>query len=112
MPGGKKNIIQADRGSTASINVYKMATLEPIAPEALRQAEQKLFQMSIDEVPEPASAPDGSCLALGHNKLFVGRQKDLKDLAGMLKGGATAAIGQIAAVTGLGGIGNSKESIR
>ena len=39
---------------------------------------------------------------------FVGRDVDLKALAAIVKGGETAAIGQVAAATGLGGIGKTQ----
>jgi len=47
------------------------------------------------------------------NPLFVGRARDLKQLAAALKGNAgvppaSATIGQIAAATGLGGIGKTQ----
>jgi hypothetical protein len=42
------------------------------------------------------------------NALFVGRAEDLKALAGALKVGGTAAVGQVATVTGLGGIGKTQ----
>jgi hypothetical protein len=42
------------------------------------------------------------------NPVFVGREADLKALAAILKGGETAAIGQVAAATGLGGIGKTQ----
>ena len=55
-------------------------------------------------------------MPLSPNPLFVGRQADLKKLAAALKGGDTAAtravrqdgIGQIAAATGMGGIGKTQ----
>ena len=42
------------------------------------------------------------------NALFVGREADLKALASALKAGETAAVGQMATVTGLGGIGKTQ----
>jgi tetratricopeptide (TPR) repeat protein len=45
---------------------------------------------------------------LRRNPLFVGREADLRALATALKGGETAAIGQTAAVSGLGGIGKTQ----
>lgn len=47
-------------------------------------------------------------MPLSHNPLFVGRDDELQELAGILKAGKTAAIGQIAAATGLGGIGKTQ----
>ena len=50
----------------------------------------------------------GLVTAAARNALFVGREPDLKALARALKAGGTAAVGQIAAVTGLGGIGKTQ----
>ncbi|HEY0602293.1 MAG TPA: hypothetical protein VGD58_05235, partial [Herpetosiphonaceae bacterium] len=59
-------------------------------------------------MPDPAPLPSGSRMPLSRNPLFVGREDDLRALAGVLKAGGTAAIGQIAAATGLGGIGKTQ----
>ncbi|HEX6289427.1 MAG TPA: helix-turn-helix transcriptional regulator [Herpetosiphonaceae bacterium] len=63
-----------------------------------------------DTVPPPAPLPPGSRMPLSRNPLFVGRDADLRQLAQVLTVGATAAIGQIeiAAATGLGGIGKTQ----
>jgi tetratricopeptide (TPR) repeat protein len=52
--------------------------------------------------------PFGSRVPVDRNTMFVGREADLRALARALKGGATAAIGQVAAATGLGGIGKTQ----
>lgn len=59
-------------------------------------------------IPAPAPLPPGSGMPLSHNPLFVGREEELRELARVLKAGDTAAIGQIAAATGLGGIGKTQ----
>jgi hypothetical protein len=51
-------------------------------------------------------------MPLRRNVLFVGRQADLSVIAAGLKGGATGASGQIAAITGLGGIGKTQLASR
>jgi tetratricopeptide (TPR) repeat protein len=79
-----------------------------VEPALLEQARQKLAQMPLDQVPNPCAPPEGSRLAFRSNKVFVGRQQDLKALARLLKGGKAAAIGQVAAATGLGGIGKTQ----
>jgi len=59
-----------------------------------------------EQVPEVAPLPPGSRMPFSRNPLFVGREADLLALArGLRVGRQTAAIGQIAAATGLGGIG-------
>ncbi len=69
-----------------------------------------LAQLPLDHIPHPAPLPPGSRMPFSQNPLFVGREDDLKALAKTLKGGGTAAIGQIqiAAATGLGGIGKTQ----
>ncbi len=47
-------------------------------------------------------------MPLAPNPLFVGREPDLLTLARALKQGSTAAIGPLAAATGLGGIGKTQ----
>lgn len=80
----------------------------PVDPNTLAEARQRLARLPLDTIPEIASLPTGSRMPLSHNPLFVGREDDLRALAKMLKVGDTAAIGQIAVVTGLGGIGKTQ----
>jgi len=49
-------------------------------------------------------------MPFAHNPLFVGRQEDLRTLARQLEAGETSAVGpvEIAATTGLGGIGKTQ----
>ncbi|MBV9790313.1 MAG: helix-turn-helix transcriptional regulator, partial [Chloroflexi bacterium] len=63
-----------------------------------------------DTVPAPAPLPPGSRMPLRRNPLFVGRDADLRQLARTFTASRTAAIGQpeIAAATGLGGIGKTQ----
>ena len=77
-------------------------------PEVLAAAEARLAALPLDTVPDPAPLPPGSRMPLRPNPLFVGREADLRALAGALKGGETVAIGQIAAATGLGGMGKTQ----
>jgi len=81
---------------------------QPVDPATLEQAQKKLAQMPLDVVPDPSAPSASSCLVFRSNRLFVGRQQDLMALARMLKGGGTAAIGQVSAATGLGGIGKTQ----
>jgi len=81
---------------------------EPLAPPDPAEAAARLAELPLDDVPEPAPLPPGSRMPLSANPLFVGRQDDLRALARSLKVGKTAAIGQIAAATGLGGIGKTQ----
>jgi tetratricopeptide (TPR) repeat protein len=88
--------------------LYQQATPRLVDAETLTAAEQRLASLPLDTIPDVTSLPPGSRMPLSPNPLFVGREVDLKKLAKALKGGETAAIGQIAAATGLGGIGKTQ----
>ena len=45
------------------------------------------------------------------NPLFIGRETELRALAGVLKGGGMAAVSQVVAATGLGGIGKTQIAV-
>jgi tetratricopeptide (TPR) repeat protein len=80
----------------------------------------KVYAAKVDDAPPPSSAlpldtvppvaplPPGSRMRLPPNPQFVGREEELKTLARLLHTGSTAAIGPIAAATGLGGIGKTQ----
>jgi tetratricopeptide (TPR) repeat protein len=70
--------------------------------------QSQLDAMPLDHVPTVAPLPKGSLMPLASNPLFVGRELDLMALARALKVGETAAIGPLAAATGLGGIGKTQ----
>jgi len=62
-----------------------------------------------DAIPPISPLPLGSRMPLGINKSFVGREEEMRELAKKFLGaGTTAAIGQVEAVTGLGGIGKTQ----
>jgi hypothetical protein len=87
---------------------YANATPRRVDAATLAAAQEKLAALPTDELPPHASLPHGSRMPLARNPLFVGRERDLQALARALKGGQTTAIGQIAAATGLGGIGKTQ----
>ena len=99
---------QADRGGTAMVKVYQAAAPAPVDGATLVQAEALLAELPLDRVPLPTGLPTGSYLPLRRNAVFVGRELDLKALAATLKAGGTAAVGQSAAVTGMGGVGKTQ----
>jgi tetratricopeptide (TPR) repeat protein len=101
-------IAQAEGGSTATVNVFQMAPPASVDADDLAEAEALLAGMPLDAVPEPSGLPAGSRMPWRRNALFVGREADLATLAAALKAGGTAAVGQSAAVTGLGGIGKTQ----
>jgi hypothetical protein len=64
-----------------------------------------------DSLPPHAPLPPGSRMPYGRNPLFTGRERELLALAAALAAGSSVAIGQIAAATGLGGIGKSQLAV-
>ncbi len=79
-----------------------------ISPPRMIRGDVQVEQIPLDSIPTPAPLPSGSRMPLSRNPLFVGRDNELRALAKVLKAGETAAIGQIAAATGLGGIGKTQ----
>jgi hypothetical protein len=90
------------------IYIYAQATPRPVDPETLAAAERQLAALPLDTILDLAPLPPGSRMPLRRNPLFVGREADLRALAIALKGGETAAIGQTAAIIGLGGMGKTQ----
>lgn len=90
------------------ITTYQHLPTRPVDDATLAVAHARLAELPLDAIPEPASLPLGSRMPLNINPHFVGRADHLKQLAAALKGGQTTAIGQIAAATGLGGIGKTQ----
>lgn len=101
-------IAQVIGSGTAIVNVYQQTSLRPIDPDELAKAQQRLASLPLDDIPASAPLPSDSRMPFSPNPLFVGREEELKELAKILKGEQTAAIGQIAAATGLGGIGKTQ----
>jgi tetratricopeptide (TPR) repeat protein len=93
------------------ITIYGQAMPRPIAPEMLAAAERQLATLPLETIPDPAPLPEGSRLPFSRNPLFVGREADLRRLAQALKEDGIAAIGQIAAATGLGGLGKTQLAV-
>lgn len=91
-----------------TINVYQHTRPAPVDEATLAKAQQRLAEMPLDEIPAPAPLPPGVRMPLSRNPLFVGREEDLRCLAKALEAGDTAAIGQTAAATGMGGIGKTQ----
>ena len=110
---GNAGVVQVPHisgGNVGSIvghqNIYVMPPRggEPVR---LDDALARLQALPRTAIPAPAPLPPGSRMPLRRNPLFVGREADLRALARALADGATVAIGQIAAATGLGGIGKT-----
>jgi hypothetical protein len=90
------------------VTVYQAAAPAPVDEAALANAEALLASMPLYAVPTPDSLPPGSRLPLILNRLFVGREPDLLELARALKAGGTAAVEQSTAVSGMGGVGKTQ----
>ncbi|MCG7904800.1 MAG: tetratricopeptide repeat protein [Candidatus Thiodiazotropha weberae] len=75
---------------------------------SLNQAKEKLTALPTDTIPEASPLPPGSRLLFYHNPLFVGREQNLMELAQIMVKGGVAAVGQLVAATGLGGIGKTQ----
>jgi hypothetical protein len=87
---------------------YGMASPRPVDAATLAAAIGRLDALPLDALPEHGPLPPGSHMPFPPNPLFVGREDALHALAAALKGGGTTAIGQVAAATGLGGIGKTQ----
>ena len=101
-------IIEVQANVAGNMYIYARATPRPVDPETLAAAARQLAALPLETIPDPAPLPPGSRMPLSRNPLFVGREADLRALATALMGGETAAIGQTAAASGLGGIGKTQ----
>lgn len=90
------------------IHFYQYLAPQPVDEATLNAALERLAAMPVDRLSDPDALPPGSRMIFRRNPLFVGREADLLRLGAVLKGGSVAAIGQIAAATGLGGIGKTQ----
>ena len=91
-------------------NIYDGITPCQVAEDDLQAALARLKKLPVNKIPTPASLPKGSRFpSIRPNPLFVGREEELKKLAGLLKKGESpGTIGQVAVVTGMGGIGKTQ----
>ncbi len=93
----------------ATINLQPTPTAPP--PIDLDAALTLLATLPLGRLPPVSPLPLASRLPFSPNPLFVGREDDLRTLARILQAGATAAVGQVAAATGLGGIGKTQLAV-
>lgn len=103
---------QADRGSTAIVNVIRYEHVRPQEPDPalLEDCRALLEDLPLDHVPAAAPPPPGSKEPpIDPNPLFVGREEDLKALAAEVKASSTAA-GPVktVCVSGIGGVGKTQ----
>ena len=102
-----------ERTSTASSSATRhMSAVAGDSAEQLAQAHALLAAMPLDVVAPHAPLPAGSRMPLAPNPLFVGRGHELRQVAAALEGGgATIALGQVVAATGLGGLGKTQLAV-
>ncbi|HEX6293027.1 MAG TPA: tetratricopeptide repeat protein [Herpetosiphonaceae bacterium] len=107
-PNERARFLQVARGERPADDGASTIASDPDGPQSSTQPPME--PLPRDRVPPPAPLPPGSRMPLRRNPLFVGRDADLRQLATALHIGTTAAIGQleIAAATGLGGIGKTQ----
>ncbi|QIN84281.1 tetratricopeptide repeat protein [Rubrobacter tropicus] len=103
---------QADRGSTAIVNVIRYEHVRPQEPDPalLEDCRALLEDLPLDHVPAAAPPPPGSKEPpIDPNPLFIGREEDLKALAAEVKASSTAA-GPVktVCVSGIGGVGKTQ----
>lgn len=99
--------------TSLSDELFPPSTLETSTqeiPPLPKEPFDKLNELPIDRLPEPAPLPPGSLMPFSKNPLFVGRETDLQTIATALKKGDATAISQVetTAATGLGGIGKTQ----
>jgi tetratricopeptide (TPR) repeat protein len=80
-------------------------------PQVLGLAPNALPPLPSEHVPAPAPLPRRSRMHMRRNPQFVGRTEQLRALARALQVDGRAAIGQVASVTGLGGIGKTQLAV-
>ncbi|HEX6290566.1 MAG TPA: FxSxx-COOH system tetratricopeptide repeat protein [Herpetosiphonaceae bacterium] len=107
-PDERALFLQVARGERSADRLPPILT--PSDPGSQATPQPPIAPLPLDRVPSPAPLPPGSRMPFSCNPLFVGRDTDLRQLARALTGSETAAIGQveIAAATGLGGIGKTQ----
>jgi tetratricopeptide (TPR) repeat protein len=90
-------------------NIYDGINPRQMEEDELQAALARLKKLPVKRIPKPAPMPKGSRFPnIRPNPLFVGREDDLKRLAVLLKGESPVAIGQVAAATGMGGVGKTQ----
>lgn len=106
---GEGNVLVAPGGIASVVqHVYQTMAPPKIDPAALQAAKELLASIPVDEVPPVSELPESSHLPWPAHQDFVGRQANLKQLAGLLKAKTNTAISQIAAAAGMGGIGKTQ----
>jgi tetratricopeptide (TPR) repeat protein len=105
---GTQHTVNTSGGAYVVIHYHGVTAPLHADPAVLEAAHAHVAALPLETVPQVATLPPGSRMPLSPNPLFVGREAELRSLAQTLQGGGTAAIGPIAAATGLGGIGKTQ----
>ena len=102
-PGSKYNAQNIGPGS-ANVNVYELVAPRPVEQAVVVAAHKNLLSLPLDCLPGMGTFPPDSRLVFSHNLFFVGRERELVQIAKTLKARDLATI----AITGLGGAGKSQ----
>jgi tetratricopeptide (TPR) repeat protein len=95
------------RGAVVTIGVERATTRA-----SLEEARKRFSELPVDgEIPLPAPLPPGSVMQWPANPLFVARTEGLHTLARILSGQTVAVASQLAAASGLGGIGKTQIAV-
>lgn len=96
-------------GASANVSAINYAHVRPVAVDdaVLEEARRELEKLPLDRVPDPGGPPAGSKpLPMPPNRLLVGRDEDLKDLAARIKDDANGP--PTVVVSGIGGVGKTQ----
>jgi tetratricopeptide (TPR) repeat protein len=93
---------------TTALQRYQAATPYPIDAAVLAVAYDVLDMIPLERIPGPAVLPAASRMPLIHNPLFTGRDRELRTLARLFKGNSPTDVGQVAVISGMGGVGKTQ----
>lgn len=104
---------QAQDHSTAIVQVnhlYEHVPPLPVDEDKVAAAKQKLESLPLEAIPDVVDElPHGSrSPSFGANAIFVGREEELRTLAGTLTAGTGPTRSTIAGIAGLGGVGKTQ----
>ncbi|HEY0739097.1 MAG TPA: helix-turn-helix domain-containing protein [Herpetosiphonaceae bacterium] len=108
-PTERAMFLQVARAERCTDRLPASQTAQNVSAGHVAGCAPPLEALALDTIPGPAPLPAGSRMLLSHNPLFVGRELALRQLVDALRVGCEA-VGrlEIAAVTGLGGIGKTQ----